>query len=171
MEQVEAETTGLSTYYLRIVPWLWRATRRKNNRIFQHLSLPEIAGKVLAEWDIDPVLELDVTAFPRFEYRVQYAETDFAFLSRVLEEAGIAYVFRDPDLTSGATAEPETRLVLSSALDRHDARAGGPILYFNGNNPPPGKEIISSVKLAQEVRSGRLTLRDYDFRSRPDLEL
>jgi type VI secretion system secreted protein VgrG len=171
MEQVEAETAGLSTYYLRIVPALWRATRRKNNRVFQHLTLPEIVGTVLAEWNIAPVLELDASSFPRFEYRVQYAETDFAFLSRILEEAGITYVFRDPDLSANTKEEPETKLVLSTDLDRHDARAGGPILFFNGNNAPPGKEIISQVKLAQEVRAGRLTLRDYDFRSRPDLEL
>ena len=59
MEQVEAETSGLSTYYLRIVPVLWRATQRKNNRIFQHLTLPEIASAVLAEWGIEQVLELD----------------------------------------------------------------------------------------------------------------
>jgi type VI secretion system secreted protein VgrG len=171
MEQVEAESAGLSTYYLRIVPALWRATRRKNNRVFQHLTLPEIAGVVLGEWGIVPVLELDASSFPRFEYRVQYAETDFAFLSRILEEAGITYVFRDPDLSANTKEEPETKLVLSTDLDRHDARIGGPILFFNGNNPPANKEIISSVKLAQEVRAGRLTLRDYDFRSRPDLEL
>jgi type VI secretion system secreted protein VgrG len=171
MEQVEAETAGLSTYYLRIVPALWRATRRKNNRVFQHLTFPEIASVVLAEWGIAPVLELDASSFARFEYRVQYGETDFAFLSRILEEAGITYVFRDPDLSVNSKEEPETKLVLSTDLDRHDARAGGPILFFNGNNAPPGKEIISSVKLAQEVRAGRLTLRDYDFRSRPDLEL
>ena len=171
MEQVEAETAGLSTYYLRIVPALWRATRRKNNRVFQHLTLPEIASVVLGEHGIVPVLELDASSFPRFEYRVQYAETDFAFLSRILEESGVTYVFRDPDLSANAKEEPETRLVLSTDLDRHDAREGGPILFFNGNNAPAGKEIISSVKLAQEVRAGRLTLRDYDFRSRPDLEL
>ena len=171
MEQVEAETAGLSTYYLRIVPALWRATRRKNNRVFQHLTLPEIASVVLGEWGIVPVLELDTASFPRFEYRVQYGETDFAFLSRILEEAGVTYVFRDPDLPVNTKEEPETKLVLSTDLDRHDARPGGPILYFNGNNAPADKEIISSVKLAQEVRAGRLTLRDYDFRSRPDLEL
>ena len=171
MEQVEAESSGLSTYYLRIVPTLWRATRRKNNRIFQHLTLPEIASAVLAEWGIEPVLELDASAFPRFEYRVQYAETDFAFLSRILEEAGVAYVFRDPAAASSATPEPETKLCLSTDLDRHDPRAAGPILYYNGNNPPHDKEIISAVKLAQEARSGRITLRDYDFRKRPDLDL
>jgi type VI secretion system secreted protein VgrG len=171
MEQVEAEAGGLSTYYLRIVPALWRATRRKNNRIFQHLTLPEIAAVVLAEWGIEPLLELDATSFPRFEYRVQYGETDFAFLSRILEEAGVAYVFRDPDLSPSAKTEPETTLVLSTNLERQDARAGGPILYFNGNNAPKDKEIITAVKLAQELRAGRLTLRDYDFRSRPDLEL
>src|SRR6185503_18720587 len=41
MEQQKAESTGLSTYQLRIMPALWLLTHRKNYRIFQHRSAPE----------------------------------------------------------------------------------------------------------------------------------
>jgi type VI secretion system secreted protein VgrG len=171
LEQVEAESSGMSTYYLRIVPELWRTTRRKNSRVFQHLTLPEIAQALLAEWNITPVLLLDPGSFPRFEYRVQYAETDFAFLNRLLEEAGIAYAFRDPAPPSDDDPEPQTSLLLATDLHRDEERPNGSLLYFSGKDAPAQKQVVMAVKLAQEVRSGKLTLRDYDFRSRPDFQL
>ncbi|XXT23805.1 contractile injection system protein, VgrG/Pvc8 family [Sorangium sp. So ce429] len=54
MEQVKAEPTGLSTYRLRIVPWLFRTTLRSSSRIFQHLTIPEIVLRILDEWEIQP---------------------------------------------------------------------------------------------------------------------
>ncbi|MFO0759148.1 MAG: type VI secretion system tip protein TssI/VgrG [Byssovorax sp.] len=171
LEQVEAESSGLSTYYLRIVPEVWRATRRKNSRIFQHLTIPEIAQAILAEWDLVPVLHLDPQSFPRFEYRVQYGETDFSFLSRLLEEAGITYTFRDPGPATEDDPDPQTTIILATDLHRDEERAMGSLLYFSGKEAPPQKQVATAVKIAQEVRAGKLTLRDYDFRSRPDFEL
>ena len=167
-EQIDIDQAGVASYLLRIVPTLWRTTRRRNNRIFQHRSLPEIAATVLAEWEIEPILELDLGAFPRLEYRVQYAETDFAFLSRILEEAGVAYAFRDPDPD---VADGQTRLVLSTDAHRNEARARGPLLYVSGKEMNAQRDVVSQVRFAEDLRSGRLTVRDYDFRSRPDFQL
>jgi hypothetical protein len=90
-EQQKAESSGLSTYYFQIVPPLWLLGQRRNYRIFQHASVPEIASLLLGEWAIPFTLHVDAGAYPRLEMRVQYGETDLAFLSRLLEEAGIAY--------------------------------------------------------------------------------
>src|SRR3954469_13722982 len=76
MELVQAEPTGLSTYSITIVPTLWRTTLRRNNRIFQHLTLPDIVQKVLTEWQIVPELRL-TAEYLKHEYRAQYDETDF----------------------------------------------------------------------------------------------
>src|SRR5262249_25667185 len=82
MELIQPEPGGLSTYAIKIVPSLFRATRRRNNRIFQHLTIPDIVQKVLAEWQIVPELRL-TAKYLKYEYRVQYGETDFAFVSRL----------------------------------------------------------------------------------------
>ena len=71
IEQVQAETTGLSTYHLRIVPTLWLLTQRRNHRIFQHLSIPDIVDKLLAEWGIHPTWRIDRPHHP--QARVQGA--------------------------------------------------------------------------------------------------
>src|SRR5271165_3254623 len=52
IEQIQAEPTGLSTYHLRIVPTMWLLTQRRNHRIYQHVSIPDIADRILAEWSI-----------------------------------------------------------------------------------------------------------------------
>ncbi|MEO7592087.1 MAG: phage late control D family protein, partial [Byssovorax sp.] len=106
MEQVQGESGNsgekpLSTYYLRIVPRLWLLTQRQNYRIYQHLSIPDISEKLLAEWGLQAILQIDKGAYPRLEYKVQYGETDFAFLCRLWEEAGIAFTF--PDNEEGQT--------------------------------------------------------------------
>src|SRR5262245_24151886 len=70
MEQVQAEPTGLSTYYLRIVPKLWLLTHRRNNRIFQHKNAPDIIDAILAEWGIQAKWKVDRGQYPKLEYRV-----------------------------------------------------------------------------------------------------
>jgi type VI secretion system secreted protein VgrG len=90
---VEETSAGLSTYRISVAPTLWLLTQRVNHRIFQHLSAPEIAVQLLREWEVPVELRVDLERFRRLEYRVQYGESDFAFLSRILEEAGISYFF------------------------------------------------------------------------------
>jgi type VI secretion system secreted protein VgrG len=163
-EQVQAEETGLSTYFVRIVPDLWLLTQRTNNRIFQHKSAPEIVVALLREWHIEPALELDVAAHPRLEYRVQYAETDFAFVCRTLEEAGISYRF-DERPGKGTT------LVLADKPEARAASAGGPIPFNDQPNRSAARRFATRVRSAREIRPGKVTLRDFDFRGRIDFPL
>ncbi|UQA56369.1 type VI secretion system Vgr family protein [Polyangium aurulentum] len=160
MELVQAEPTGLSTYFIKIVPALWRTTQRRNNRIFQHMTIPAIVGKVLAEWQIEPELRLGAQ-YPEHEFRVQYGETDFAFISRLLEEAGIAYFFTHEP--------PQTVLVLSDEPTAPGPRP--PLPYVDNPNEAAEREFVTKVKLSQRVKPGRFTLRDFDFRQRLDYQL
>jgi type VI secretion system secreted protein VgrG len=160
MELVHAEPTGLSTYSLTIVPALWRTTLRRNNRIFQHLTIPEIVSLVLTEWQIEPELRL-TAQYLKHEYRAQYDETDFAFINRLLEEAGIAYFFTHDG--------PKSVLVLSDDPTTGDARP--PLHFVDNPNQSAEREFVTKVKLAQKVKPGRFTIRDFDFRNKLDAQL
>jgi len=160
MELLQTESIGLSTYFIKIVPALWRTTLRRNNRIFQHLTIPDIVQKVLAEWQIEPELKLSET-YPEHEYRVQYGETDFTFISRMLEEAGISYYFtHDP---------PKSKLVLTDQPTSAEARPALP--FVDNPNQEAEKEFVTKVKLTQRVKPGRFTIRDFDFRKSLDYQL
>lgn len=162
MEEVQAEETGLSTYLVRIVPVLWRTQLRVNCRIFERATLPEIVQQVLGEWQIDSVLRL-TGEYVKHEYRVQYMETDFAFISRLLEEAGITYLFEFD--------EKKTHLVLTDNVGGGAEREGGPLPYVEGHTHEGRKDFATQARVTTHVRTGHVSIRDFDFRLRPDYQL
>jgi type VI secretion system secreted protein VgrG len=78
----------LYAYQATLRPWLWLATRRSDFKIFQNKTVPEIVKEVLAPYgfDVEPKL---THAHRRWIYCVQYGESDFNFISRLLEHEGI----------------------------------------------------------------------------------
>jgi type VI secretion system secreted protein VgrG len=157
IEQVQAEPTGLSTYRLRIVPTLWLLTQRRSYRIFQHLSIPDIIDRLLAEWSVEPTWRIDRGRYLKLEYKVQYGETDYRFLSRLLEEAGIAFTF--------PADAGESKLTLGDTLHQNEPRGAPPIHYVDNPNESAENEFVTQIRLSHEVRPGAHTLRDYDFRN------
>jgi type VI secretion system secreted protein VgrG len=160
--QVQAESApSLSTYQVKIVPLMWLLTKRSSHRIFQHLSIPDIIDKLLVEWRIKPVWEVDRGRYPKLEFKIQYGESDFTFVCRLLEEAGIAFLFEDTedDTSLIFRDEPQTKAMRADALP-----------YVDNPNQAAEKEFVSNVKIGREVRPGAFILRDSDFR-RPALTL
>jgi type VI secretion system secreted protein VgrG len=160
LEQERAESTGLSSYHLRIVPRLWLLTQRTNHRLFQHISIPDIVVKLLSEWRIEHELRIRRGDYPELELRAQYGESDFDFINRLLEEAGITYLFVDD-------AERGSLLVLTDAPQTSERRSGGPIPYVDSPSRDFEREYLTAVRVAQRVRPGKVTLRDFDFRRNP----
>ncbi len=163
-EQLEAyqeggSGDGHSTYTLQIVPKLWLLNHRRGNRIYQQLSIPDIVTKLLSEWGIQPTWKIDSGSYPKLDYKVQYAESDFDFLSRLLEEAGIAFTFGD-------SGEP----MFGDALGANEPRGGTAIAFVDNPNQSTQKEFVTQVRLAREVRPGAATFRDFDPR-KPDFGL
>jgi type VI secretion system secreted protein VgrG len=161
-EQVHAVAIGAgeksaSTYRFEIVPRLWLLTQRRGYRIFQHLSIPDIVDEVLAEWHIAPVWRVERARYPKLEYKVQYGESDHQFVSRILEEAGIAYVLEGSEAHGSA-------LVLADRLQGNPPRSGGALPFVDNPNAAAELEFVTRVQLGREIKPGRRALRDHDFR-------
>ncbi|KYF94249.1 type IV secretion protein Rhs [Sorangium cellulosum] len=152
--------SALHTYHIRIVPTLWLLTQRRGHRIFQHISIPDIVKKVLDEWNIEADWKISDGDHRKLEYKVQYG-ADYTFVCRLLEEAGIAFAFLDPE-GKGA------KLTFSDALESNAPRSALP--FSDNPNEQAGREFVKNVRLSREVRHGALTVRDHDFR-RPAFEL
>lgn len=161
-EQLQPESTGLSTYQIHIVPRLWLLGQRTNHRLFQHTSIPDIAAKLLDEWEVTHAIEVDRAAHPKLDLRTQYGESDLDFLNRLLEEAGISYHFRDGD---------DSVMVLTDTPQRAEARRGGPLRFVDNPNESAEQEFVTRVRALQQVKPGKATLRDHDFRRRPTFPL
>ena len=156
VEQVQAEPTGLSTYELWIKPHLWLLTQRRGYRVYQHLAIPDIVERVLAGYGITPSWQIDRRRYPKLWYKLQYGESDYAFFSRLLEEAGIACTF-------ASDGEGDTEVVLGDAL--HAAAPRTPALPWVDNpNTAVKEEFVCELRLSHEVRPGAYTIPDHDLR-------
>src|SRR6185503_3093456 len=158
MQLARAEPAGKSTYHLRIVPRLWLLTQRRGYHIHQHVSIPDIADRILGDWSITPVWQIARASYPKLEYKVQYGESDYDFLSRLLEEAGIAFTFPE-DPVNGS------RLTLDDKLHAGAPRATPPLPYADHPSGAPGNEFVTQVHLGHDVRPGAHAIRDDDFRN------
>lgn len=90
----DEDDQGRRNYRAEVVPWLWFLTRTSDCRIFQRKKVPDIIEQVFADLGFsDYQLQLTGT-HPERDYCVQYRETDFQFVSRLMEEEGICYFFQ-----------------------------------------------------------------------------
>ncbi len=146
----------MSLYTATVVPYLWLLTRTADSRIFQNKSVPDIVEKILGDNGLtDYKLNLKGSYSPR-EYCVQYRETDFNFVSRLLEEEGIYYFFQHED--------GKHTLILADDAGEHKAC---PELEVARCRPHEGgtyeEDMIDSLGVKQEIRAGKYTLNDFNF--------
>ncbi len=147
------DTSRLSRYRAIVSPRLWTLTRKQNCRIFQHLSVPDILKEVLA--GIDVVWELQ-GAHPVRDYCVQYRETDFNFVSRLMEEEGIFFFFRFTKDTH--------KLVLSDSKTSHQDMPGqSSLIYEEVSGGVRDEARITGWIKTQELSSGKCSMQDYNF--------
>ncbi len=119
---------GKHFYRATIRPSLWLLTHSEENRIHQAKTVPEIVMEVLDEHGISDVRNELMSSYPPREYCVQYRESAFDFISRLLEEEGIFYFFEHSDrahtlvladdASSHPPAEPLTIPVATAYPDR-----------------------------------------------------
>jgi type VI secretion system secreted protein VgrG len=145
--------TPRTHYRMVVVPKLWLLTRQARSRIFQQKTVPQILETVLT--GLDTSFELQGTYEPR-EYCVQYRETDFDFLSRLMEEEGIYYFFTHAD---GA----HTMVIGDAPLSHPDLPTGATITFDPGVGGLVPDDRISEWEKVQELTAGKVTLWDHSF--------
>ncbi|MDJ0836833.1 MAG: type VI secretion system tip protein TssI/VgrG [Acidobacteriota bacterium] len=79
-------------YHVEIRPKLWLLTRGTNTRVFQDKTAKDIVEEVVNAYGI--TMEWQVNGSPPTRtYCVQYRESDYNFISRLLEDEGICFFF------------------------------------------------------------------------------
>ncbi len=155
IRQLPADATA-ERYQLVLRPWLWWLTLASNNRVFQNLSTSDIVITIFkAHGFTDFKLSLSGTYTPR-EYCVQYGETDFAFVSRLLEEEGIFWFFTHED--------GKHTLVLGDSNDAFPQIPNGPKLTYLGQQM--GERELHGIRSGQvcvQAVAGVYQATDYEF--------
>ncbi|HUN94188.1 MAG TPA: type VI secretion system tip protein TssI/VgrG [Burkholderiaceae bacterium] len=145
-----------AVYAATLRHWPWLMTRATNCRIFQDKTVVEILKEVFAdypaEYDFDAVGPRE--AMP---YCVQYGETDFDFVSRLMEETGIYYFFRQ--------ARDSHTLVLADSYAAHGPAAGHARLRYRSRRGEGALEggFIHDWSAVACLESGKQSVADFDF--------
>jgi type VI secretion system secreted protein VgrG len=153
----QATEERLTAYTADMVPWLWFLTRNADCRIFQNKTIPDIITQVFSDLGFnDFTNSLQSTYEPR-EYCVQYRESDFNFVSRLMEEYGIFYFFKHE--------EGRHTLVLADDSTAHSPCPGQSSIRYVTSAGGPQKDVITGWQIEQELRTGKYSLEDYNFQT------
>lgn len=145
-----------TVYRAEMVPWLWFLTQTADCRIFQNMKTPDIIEQIFGDLGFsDYELKLD-GEYREWEYCVQYRETDFNFVSRLMEQEGMYYYFKHDngkhvlvisDSTNGYYDLPENEVAFP--LSRQESRAV--------------EDHITDWERRLEFVTGKFAHTDYDF--------
>ncbi len=152
-----AQDLRYSHYQATVVPWLWMLTQTTNCRIFQGLNVPDIVEQVFQDHGyFDYSFRLRSRSYPVRNYCVQYRESDFNFISRLLEDEGIYYFFEHE--------ENKHTLVLADNPDEHRPCPHFPsVRYRRDAGARMEEDMILSLERAQNITIGKYTVTDFNF--------
>jgi type VI secretion system secreted protein VgrG len=152
-------------YRLTLRPWLWFLTRVSDCRVYQGDTVPAILDKVFADdkfaklqfKDVKKALSRSQPPYAPLEYCVQYRESYFNFISRLMEQEGIYYYFKHD--------EGKHTLVITDSSSGHDAYPGAEAISYGawvGQGMSKG-ENLASWSTAAQIQPGAVSLTDYDY--------
>ena len=154
---VSADGQDLYTYECELSPWFWMLTRHQDMRIFQQMSIPDIVEALFAEFGFkDYELRLE-RSYPRLEYCTQYRESTFAFISRLMERAGIyGYYLHEH------TRPPRHVLILSDNIRDNPDLVPDSLPFHHEGTDAEGDSILT-LSADFGMRTGNIVARDWDF--------
>ncbi|HVJ51658.1 MAG TPA: type VI secretion system tip protein TssI/VgrG [Aliidongia sp.] len=156
----EGMDAKLARFTATIRPWLWLLTRRRNCKIFQNKTALDIIKAVFADY---PAASFqDNTTAPTGgwvtrDYCVQYNESDFAFVSRLMEEEGIFYFFKHQ--------LDQHQLILANQLSSLSTVDGFDELEFEPDQTKNRilNDVVLDWRVSTEIETDKVTLTDYNF--------
>lgn len=147
----------LSIYRAHVVPWLWFLTRKSDCRIFQEKSIPDIIKQVFGDLGFSDFETSEISgSHPTWEYCVQYRETSFNFVSRLMEQEGIFYYFRHE--------QGKHTLVLADQAGAYKDCQDNSVQYSANMSAPEPTDQLTGWEHRYEFRTGKWAQTEYNFK-------
>jgi type VI secretion system secreted protein VgrG len=152
-------------YTLTLRPWFWFLSQTQDCKVFQNKTVLQMVEEVLADHPFAAFEVRTTASYTPWLYCVQYRESDFNFLSRLMEQEGISYHFEH---SAGKHV-----MVLTDSAVGHPENPGCkalPVRLGDAAGASRGDECITGLVCSQRVQPGVAVLQDYDFtRSQLDI--
>ena len=152
----------VAEYRAAMVPWLWLLTLTENSKIFQGKSVPKIVEEVFNKRGFqagrDYALRLHGNHDDnKRDYCVQYRESDFNFISRLLEEEGISYFFEHED-------GRHTLVLADDPVENKPCPQQKTARFQRTTGSWTEEDWIQDFQKKMEVVPTGITLNDYNFK-------
>ena len=155
---------GLARYRLSLRPWLWLLSQRRDCFIFQDKTVIEIAQEIFADYSIAHY-RIEVSApLRKRSLCVQYRESDFDFLARLLSEEGLSFYFEhlDPDPASAAHHAKHCLVI-------RDAQAKAPVcrqaqVRFQRAAAVEAADTIQTLAAERRIQPNRIVAASWDYK-------
>ncbi len=144
------------TYLAELRPWLWMLTMSADCRIFQNISTLDIVKQVFSSLGFTDFSDKTTGTYTPRTYCVQYRESAFAFVSRLLEEEGISYYFTHDDSKHTMVLVDDTS-AWGSSQGLSSARYVGRGPGYNAD------DIVVECALEEAVTAGEVKADDFNF--------
>lgn len=146
-------------YHAELHPWLWFLTRVTDSRIFQNKSTPEILKAVFSDLGFSDFKDSLTGSYAKREYCVQYQESSFDFVSRLMEDEGIHYYFKHE--------EGKHTLVLTDDSPGSPPCPGLAKVRFIGDlgSSMRDDDAVLACDLEEQVVVGGYATTDYNFKT------
>lgn len=165
---VEAGWAGEKDFYysysLVLRPWLWLLTQTADCKIFQHKSVTEVIKKVFSDAGFNDFEDKTTENYKTQEYIVQYRESSFNFVCRLMEAHGIYYYFKHTN--------SKHILVMADGKGSHEKIPGLETILFGGRaeDMHHEEEYLTSWNTTRSFRTGKVRVTAFDF-NRPTADL
>jgi type VI secretion system secreted protein VgrG len=143
------------TYYqAEVVPWLWFLSHTSDSRIFQNKTILEILTQVFQDFGFRDFRSALRGTYERHEVVVQYRETEFNFISRLMEKEGIFYFFEHE--------QGRHTLVVADNPAAHPVLPVTPTVPYQPGDGAGG-DVVTRLTLKREWHPGKYAMNDYNF--------
>ena len=153
------QTDRYARYQATLRPWLWFLTRTSDCKIFQEMKVPDIIKEVFRENGMSHFDDRLTGNYREWEYCVQYRETDFNFISRLMEQEGIYYYFEH--------FEDKHSLILTDDMSTHKPFPKFETIPYC---PPTGQmsvqedDHLQHWAVTQSIQPEQYAIQDFDFK-------
>lgn len=149
---------SMNEYKATMVPWLWFLTRSSDCRIFQNLKIQDIVKQVFDDFGFSDY-EFNLTGtYKQREYVVQYRETAFNFVSRLLEEEGLYFYFKHED-------GKHTMMIVDAPSAHEPAPGAANVLYKPNDGNAMSFDRVWEWMVEKRYFPGKASLTDFEFKT------
>jgi type VI secretion system secreted protein VgrG len=156
-DQEPKDKGHFTTYHATLRPWFWMLTLTRNCQIFQNMKVPEIIEKVFKDLGFSGKYKNSLKGtYEKRDYCVQYEETAFEFVCRLMEDEGIYYYFEHE--------KAKHTLIMADDLSVHQSVVGYPkVRYWDAYEASNPEDTVFEFSLLEQVSSGKYAVDDFHF--------